>query len=483
VPERFRERATQAIAWSLSGQLVAQAIGFGFGIALARLLGPHEFGLFAMVTVLVQSVASIADLGLEEALVQRRRVEEVHRSSVFWTLLLAGGLLSLATLAAAPWIAAFYGVPELRRLAVLVSGVFVLRALATVPRADLARRLDFRGLTRIECAAAAAAGACAVALALAGFGAPSLVAQLLVAEGVCSLLLLRAGGWWPRREIRLAALGDLLGFGVYRLATRALGYWSQHVDDLLVGKFLGGSPLGLYQRAFTLMRAPVLNVSRSIARATFPSMALIQDERERVRSVYLRTSGAGALATVPMCLGLAACAEPLVVGVFGPAWRESAPLLRILGVAGALQSVSTLSSSLYLSQGRPDLHLRLNLLQNVVTLAGVAVGLRFGATGVAVGYTAASLLTAIPALVYAGRLVDLPLTQLAKRVAPAFAASGVMVAAVLALDAALAPRLPHLARLALGVATGGTVYLAGLGLLRPQAWLDVRDLMRGRLGV
>ena len=431
-----------------------------------------------MVTVLVQFVSSIADLGFEEALVQRRRLDEVHRSSVFWTMLLTGGALAAATLLAAPWIASFYGVPELRRLAAMLSVIFVLRAFGTVPRALIARRLDFRSLTRIECVAAAAAGTCAIALAWRGYGVESLVAQLLVDEGLGSLLLLRAGGWRPRRELRLAALGDLLGFGVYRVATRALGYWSQHIDDLLVGKFLGGSPLGLYNRAFTLMRGPVMNVSRAIARATFPSLSLIQDDRERVRSVYLRTSGAVALATVPMCLGLLACAEPLVVGLLGPQWRQAVPLLRILSVAGALQSVATLSSSLYLSQGRTDLHLRLNLFQNLVTTAGVATGLHWGVTGVALGYTLASVVNVLPSLIFAGRLVDLPLARFAAHVAPAFVAGAAMVAVVLALDAAVAPSLPHLARLGLEAALGAAVYLTAVRLLRGRAYLDVCEALR-----
>jgi lipopolysaccharide exporter len=479
--ERFRERTVRALTWSVSGRIAGQAIGFAFGIALARLLGPRDFGLLAMVTVLVQFASSIADLGFEEALVQRRQLDEIHRSSVFWTLLVTGGALAAATLLAAPWIASFYGVPELRRLAAMISLLFVLRALGTVPRALIARRLDFRTLTRIDCVAAAAAGICAIALAWRGYGVVSLVAQILVDEGLGSLLLLQAGRWRPHRALRLGALGDLLGFGVYRIATRALGYWSQHIDDLLVGKFLGGSPLGLYNRAFTLMRFPVMNVSRAMARATFPSLSLIQDDRERVRSVYLRTSGAVALATVPMCLGLLACAEPLVMGLLGPRWREAVPLLRILSAAGVLQSVGTLSSSVYLSQGRTDLHLRLNLFQNLVTTAGVACGLQWGVTGVAVGYAAANVVNVLPSLLFAGRLVDLPLARFAAHVAPAFAAGAVMVAAVLALDAVL-PSLPDLARLAVEVPLGAGVYGVAVRLLRAPAYLDVRDALRRGFG-
>jgi PST family polysaccharide transporter len=480
-PERasYRERVVRALAWSVSGQMAARAIAFGFGIALARMLGPSEFGLLAMITVLTQFLVAVADLGLEEALVQRRELDEAHRSSVFWAMLGAGCLLGTAVAAAAPAIARFYGAEELRPLVVLLAGIFLLRGFGTVPRALIARRLDYRTNTAIECAGEALAGACAVALAWRGFGAASLAVQLLVAEAFESALLLWASGWRPRLLLRRAALADLFGFGAYRAATRSLVYWSQHVDDLLIGKLLGSGPLGLYTRAFNLMRLPVLTIARAIARPMFPTLTLIQDDPERVRGVYLRATGAVALATVPLCLGLVACAEPLVVGVFGPQWREAVPLARVLGIAGTLQGVTALAGSLYLSQGRPDLHLRLHLLQNAATVLGVVVGVRWGALGVAVGYTVASVLTGLPMLAFAGRLVGLRLVTVWAHLRSVFLAGAVMTIAVVALGAWARESLPMLGLLALQVAVGGLVYGALVGLGRGQPYRDLLELLRG----
>jgi len=477
----YRERAVRALAWSVSGQLAARAIGFGFGIALARLLGPREFGLLAMITVLTQFLVAIADLGLEEALVQRRELDEAHRSSVFWAMLGGGCVLALGVVASGPAIARFYGVDELRPLVGMLAGTFLLRGVGTVPRALVARRLDYRTSTAIECSAAAGAGACAVALAWAGLGVASLAIQLLVTEALASALFLWASGWWPRLQLRRAALAELFGFGVYRAATRSLVYWSQHFDDLLIGKLLGSGPLGLYTRAFDLMRLPVLSITRAIARPMFPSLALIQDDPARVRSVYLRATGAVALATVPLCLGLIACAEPLVVGVLGAQWREAVPLVRVLGIAGLLQGVTALSSSLYLSQGRPDLHLRLNLLQNAATVAGVVAGVRWGAFGVAVGYTAASVLTSPVALAFAGRLVGLRLASLWSHVRGVFLAGGAMLLVVVPLGVWAQPRLPMLALLAAQVAAGALVYGAAVALFRAQPYLDMVALLRRTL--
>src|SRR6185369_3174341 len=129
------------------------------------------------------------------------------------------------------------------------------------------------------------------------------------------------------------ALHDLFGFGVYRPLARTLGYCARNLDQFLIGKLLGSEALGLYARAYGLARFPVVYVSRSIVGVMFPSLAMIQSQTARVRAVFLRTTGAVALVTFPLCIGLAVAAEPLVVGTLGEQWRDTVPSLQILSLA------------------------------------------------------------------------------------------------------------------------------------------------------
>ena len=354
VIENYRQRVLAAARWSLSGELAVQAIRAAFAVVLARLLTPRDFGLLAMLTIVTQFVAANSDAGFEEALVQKRDLAEAHRSSVFWAMLVSGVALTVGLLLMAPWIAAFYGVEELTPLAQALSVLFLLRTAGTVPRALMARRLDFRVPAALGGVAALVAGTAAVLLAWRGFGVLSLAVQLLVSAAVESLLLFRVCGWRPRLEFRARALRDLLGFSAYRPAARTLGYWARNMDQLLIGKLLGSDALGLYARGYNLARVPQVFVSRSIVHVMFPSLALIQDDADRVRAVYLRTTGAVALATFPMCMGLFATAEPFVVGVLGSQWRETVPTLQLLSLASLVQSISTLAGALYLShRGAP----------------------------------------------------------------------------------------------------------------------------------
>jgi len=210
----------------------------------------------------------------------------------------------------------------------------------------------------------------------------------------------------------------------------------------------------------------------------FPSLALIRDDRARVGDVYLRASGAVALTTIPMCMGLFAVAEPFVVGVFGAQWQETVPLLRIFCVASLVQSITTLAGSLYLSQGRADLQLHLTSLQRLSTIAAVVVGLRWGVWGVAMAFTLATALSGLPTLYFALRLVDIRAAALLARLRPVLLSGAVMTACVSAIDVWARPQFGELERLVLEVATGMFVYWAMLQLLRAAAYRDVIDLLR-----
>jgi PST family polysaccharide transporter len=474
----YRTRAVRALTWNVAGRFAVQGVRLGFGIALARLLSPGDYGLLAMVTLLLQFGASIADLGFGDALVQKRDLSERHRSAVFWLGTVSGVGLTAATVVFAPWVAAFYEVEELTPLARALAPIFLLGALETVPRAMVERRLDFRRVIQVECVAAAIAGSVAVALAWRGLGVTSLVVQLLLAAALEDAMFFAASGWRPRWDWSRGALGELIGFGRNRVMTRTFGYWSRHVDELLVGKLLGVTAIGLYTRAFNLIQVPVVYVSRAAAEALFPSLAEIQDDVARVRRTHVRTTAAVALVTVPMCCGLAALAEPVVLGLFGEQWRGMIPLVRILSVSALAQSITGLSSSVFLSQGRPDLHLRVAVLQSLGTVVAVLIGRAWGVTGVATGFTVAALLVAVPTLHLAGRLVGATVADVVRPLGSIFVTGAVMGAAVLSVDRWALAGWASVERIAAGVAVGVVVYAVGIRIARVDALDDVTAVLR-----
>jgi PST family polysaccharide transporter len=206
-----------------------------------------------------------------------------------------------------------------------------------------------------------------------------------------------------------------------------------------------------------------------------PVLAAIQDDIARVRAVTSATALVG-LVTFPMCLGLFAT-EPLMLGVFGPQWGETVPILRLLSLAGLVQSITALPTIVYLSQGRPELQLRVTLLERLVTIPAILAGLGWGIVGVAAAYLAATIVNAVPSLYLANRLIALPLRALATALAPVLLAGVAMAASVVAIDA-WAPPLDVRALLALEVVAGVLGYWTALRCLRVRAYADAIGLLR-----
>ena len=473
----FRHKTINGIAWSVISQIGRLALTFVIGIILARLLSPREFGLIAMVTVITSFASIFAELGFSAALVQKQDVTQVHLSSVFWLNLGAGLTLTLIFMAGAPLVAFFYKEPMLTPLTMLISTNFFISSLNIVQNTLLSKALNFRTLSIVEITALLISGTVAIAMAATGYGVWSLAVQSVVLAAVTAILLWMQGNWRPSFIFRWTAVRDLLGFSLSLFGTKVLNYWVRNIDYLLIGRFLGTSPLGIYNKAYEVMLFPLTSVSRVLSRVMFPSFSIIQENKSRVASLYLQMTRTIALVTFPMMMGLFVTVESFVLVIFGPQWAGMIPVLRVLSLVGMTQSIGTLNGNLYLSQGRADLQLKVGLVLKTNAILGIVIGLQWGILGVAIGYAIASLINSYPSFYFAGRLVGLTYWQLLRNLSGVFGCAVAMAALVWAVGLLIPDAWPLWARFSLQVLFGAIVYLAMIHLFKLPAYREVRALL------
>lgn len=473
----LKYKTLNGIGWSLVSQVGRQGLAFLIGVILARLLSPHEFGLVAMVTVITNFASIFAELGFSAALVQKKDVTREHLSSVFWLNLGAGLLLTLVFIAGAPLVSAFYSEPLLTPLTMLIATNFFISSLNIVQNTLRTKTLDFRTLSIVEISAVGISGAIAIGMAYAGLGVWSLAAQSVILSTVTAVLLWKLGDWRPSLTFSWEAVRGLLGFSLSLFGTKLLNYWDRNIDYLLIGRFLGTNPLGIYHRAYDVMLVPLGGVSRVLSRVMFPSFSVIQEDKRRVKGVFLGMTRTIALITFPMMLGLFATTEPFVLTIFGPKWGEMIPVLRLFSLMGMMQSIGTLNGNLYLSQGRADVQFRVGLVLKLIPILGIVVGLRWGVIGVAIGYSAASIVCSYPAFFFAGRLVGLTYWELWRNLSGILGCSLTMTALVWGVGLLLPADWPHWTILVVEVLFGTSVYILLIHLFRVRAYQDVQVLL------
>ncbi|MCF3936472.1 lipopolysaccharide biosynthesis protein [Acuticoccus sp. M5D2P5] len=366
-------------------------------VVLARLLAPDDFGLAASIAPVIAFVGLFQNLGLQQAIVQRPEIEDRHLNQTFWISALVGILAAVIIVAAAPLVASFYGDERIRGLMILAALPVILGSLASVPLSLLNRNLRYGPLAVYEIVLSVAGFTAAVIAALSGLGYWSLLIAP-VAAGVCGTAMAWTAAPWRPKRPTLRADADLLSFGVNLTGFNLVNFFARNGDNVLIGRFAGMSALGYYDRAYKLLLFPIQNVTQPLSRLMIPLLSRIQEDKARFRDVYMRIAWSLGLVMMPPIAALTMTSEDVVRLLFGERWLGVAPIFAWLGVAGFAQVVTNTNGWIFICQGKTRTLFHLGLYTSVVTVASFAVGLPWGAVGVAAAYSASAFLLRLPVL-------------------------------------------------------------------------------------
>lgn len=477
----LKQKTVSALGWNGAAQVVRQGLQFAVGVMLARILSPDDFGLMGMILVFSGFVNLLADMGLGIAVIQKKDVTPEQLNAVFWANMIVGIALAALLAALAPALARFYGRPELGALTMVAAIESVLAPFKMIQNSLLEKAMKFRQLSIIEMTSVVVSGIAAIVMAISGLGVWSLVIRSLIAVSVTAVMMWVMSAWRPTFDFRVRSLSDFSKFGLNLLGFYSLNYWVRNSDNLLVGKYLGGAELGIYARGYYLMLLPITQITRVLGRVMLPALSAIQDDKERIRRIYLRAIRALGLVAFPMMAGLLVVAEPFVLAVYGEKWRGLIPVLRVLCLIGIPQSVGGTVGWIYLSQGRTDLMFRWGVYVTCITIPSYVVGLKWGAVGVASCYAVAVyVLLMIPSWWVSGRLINVSLGDIGRSLkGPLLCAVG-MGAIVWVTDVLLPVTWPQALKLAVEVIIGVAVYVVLVYATKQEGAKDMLGMLRSR---
>ncbi len=471
-------KTISGLGWSLGAQILKQGWQFLVAVFLARLLTPREFGLVAMVVVFSGFAGLVNDLGFGPALVQRQDIAERHQSSVFWVNVAFGLTIAGLLAAVSPLIARFYHEPRLVPVTILVSLGFPISSLAVVQRASLTRQMDFRSLGLIDIGNATVSGIIAVFLAWSGFGVWSLVAQMLSLAIFEVVGLWCVSDWRPRRLFDRSAIRELFRFSSNLTGFTAINYWYRNGDNLLVGKFFGSAALGIYSRAYNTMLLPLNQITYVVSKVMFPALSRLQEDKARVKEIYLRSVAMIALITFPMMLGLLVVADHFILAIFGTAWAGVIPILRVFCVLGMVQSVYSTIGWIYQSQGRTDWMFRWGIFSAAVSMAGMVLGVWIGSPlAMAACLTVIGILLLPLGFGIPGKLIGLTTSEVVRSVLGVTGCATAMAVFVWVLELLLPHDWSHWLSLGVEVLAGATIYAILLHLFQPAPYLGLRAIL------
>ena len=317
--------------WTGSAKILVSIIGLVSTVILARLLLPEDFGLVAIASALAMMIATITELSLSQALVQHDDPTEEHYHSAFTLNLLRGIVLALF-IAVISWpTAALYGDSRLTPVILMLALGALVGGVANPKLAHLERRLEFRQFMILSLAEKSAGFVVAISIALAFQSYWALVLGQLASQVGRSAASFFVTPYRPAFTIR--HWRDLFSFSIWLTLGQAVQAINWRSDPLVLGFFLPTRVLGYFSMGGRIAGMALSDVLHPIAQILFPAFAQLKNDPNRMRAAYVRAHGVVIMIALPLGLGLASIAQPLVALLLGQNWMGVVPVLQLLAVS------------------------------------------------------------------------------------------------------------------------------------------------------
>jgi PST family polysaccharide transporter len=476
----LKQRALQGGVAKLLGHAFTVSLRLGFMIVLARLLGPEDFGLVAMVTVVTGIYGLFTTAGLSSATVQRERVTPDEISTLFWINMLIGLLFAALCIATAPALATFYSEPRLLPITMVLAVGFLFTGAGVQHFALLQRQVRYLRVTLIETLAQLASSVVGVALALGGGGYWALVAAAVVPPVVTTICAWVAVGWVPSRPRWSVEVSSMLRFGVTVTANNLIVYIGYNLEKVLLGRYWGADVLGLYGRAYQLVSLPTDSLNGAVGGVAFSALSRLQGDPVRLKAYFLKGYSLAVSMSMPVTIFCALYAKEIILVLFGETWSGAAVIFQLLTPTVLVFGIINPLAWLLLSVGLQGRSLRISLVLAPVVMISYCIGLPYGPKGVALAYSTAMVLWMIPHVLWCLKgtsvsLVDLMRTLRYPFISGIIAALGALFVQLLA-GSAMGP----FARLVFGGSCMVGLYLSMLLLVFRQKsfYLDLVKAMK-----
>ncbi|MGZ5200845.1 MAG: lipopolysaccharide biosynthesis protein [Telluria sp.] len=385
----INQKMAKGMAWMVAARLADRGVGLVSTVILARLLVPGDFGLVAMAVAIGGMLDLLGAFSFDVALIHKTKPERVHYDTA-WTFTVMFGLIcGVGMIALAHPAARFYHEPRLASVMYVMSVPIMLAAANNIGIVDFRKELNFHQefvfiFTRRAVTFFITLGA---AFAFRSYWA--LLIGITVGRMVNFVMSYKMNSYRPR--FTFAASRDLFNFSKWLFINNFLNFLRHDGCTFIIGRMFGAAGLGIYSVSYELSNLPTTELVAPINRVAFPGYAKMQN-RDAVRESYLMLRGLITLVIVPIGVGIAAVAEPLVLTVLGEKWIEGAHLIAIMAISGAIMSIQTNNTAVYLAMGRPQNNTFAQTIYLSLLFPGLFLYLRhFGIAGAGYAYLTAQM--------------------------------------------------------------------------------------------
>lgn len=412
--ETVKSRAVGGVVALTGRTLIFNLVALAAQGFLWAFLTPSEFGVFFIVSAIVNFLTYFSDIGLAAALIQKKEkpTEEDYKTTFTIQQILVLTLL-IILFVLSPTLKRIYSLSNESLMLLYALGIsFFLSSLKSIPSAILERRLEFGKFIIPQVFENLIYNVTLVFFAWKGFGISSFSFSVLIRGIVGLIVIYILQPWKPGFTISRKSLKELLSFGIpYQLNT----FLAVLKDDgmvIVLGSILGAAGMGILGTARKLAQYPLRFFMDNVTKVTFPAFSRMQGESKHLRRSLTRSIFFITLLVFPSLVGLTIIA-PVIVKVI-PRYEKWTPALlplAIVSIDSFFAAATTQLTNFFNAIGKIKLTFKLMIMWTVLTLILLPIlSLKFGVIGASVGYALVGV-SSIVAIVLAKKKVNFSLFE------------------------------------------------------------------------
>ncbi len=471
----------RGVGYSAIGVVICQVAVIVQTIALGRILGPAEVGVFTAGSVLSGFLLSFTQSTLAQALIQRRDDIEDAANTVLAVTFSTGLVLGLGVLFASPLVGRVFHDPRTGEISAATSGLMVLYLCVSVPEALMQREFRFKQRMVIQPAAKIAFAGVSILFAVFGFGAWSLVIGSYAS--ITTLLVL---SWWMARwrpfrgRFSFRLWREMAVFSFPLLLDNVAHSIRETFQQVLLGRRLGTADLGQYRYGSQMAAMPAMAIVEIFGYVLFPAFSRVAADSSRFRAAFLRALGWTWFGALPIGALLVLVGQPVVVLLLGEAWRPAGAAAMAMGGIAVGAALQALGITAIKGAGRPSLVNWLSALGLALHIPLILLLLPFGLVGVGIGLSATYLICGVVSILLARSVVNAALRDVVACVAPTTLSAALAFAVVFPLEHLVVRSDRFFEPVGLtAVITDcllfAAIYLGALKVVSPNRYRSIRD--------
>lgn len=373
----MQNNAVNGVKWTGIEQVSIQIANFIFGIVLARLLLPSDFGLIGMISIFLALSDSIVFGGFSQALIRKSNCsDDDFMTSFFYNVIIAIALYFLLYFIA-PFISHFYNLPQLTSITRVLSLVLVINSVFAVPNSIFQINLNFKIPSSISIIVNIFRGLLGILLAFLGFGVWSIVYSQVFSALLRSIITLSLSTWKFKFIFSIDSFKELFSFGSRLMVVSFLDQLFKNIYQLIIGKFFSANVLGYFSKARSYASLPAEPTSKTVGKVAFPILCKYKNDKKQLLFKYRQFMSITCYIIFPIMLMLILLAKPLIVVLLTEKWLPILTMMQILCVAQIFYPMHALNLDLLQVLGRSDLLLRVELIKKIFIIIVITIIILF----------------------------------------------------------------------------------------------------------